>query len=503
MVYYVDQKKWLHADEFFSIVQANEDLVGQTRARLDPEWFNQWNTPDYFLKFLTVQPDERFDFKNVYKNMSANVHPPFYHMQLHAVSSLFPNIWNKWIGASINLFWLILANIMLYFASRLLLRHKWLALLPCAIWGLSAGSISSVVFFRPYATMTFFFTALVFLAALIITQERKADIKYCIALGLVLFFGFLTMIYFIIFFVLVAVILLAWLLYTKEYKQIFNCAITIAVTMGLYFWFWPYSRKYVFLSAPNTYEIAVHGDFFGGVKAYFRIIDSELFGGSLIPFSVISTGLLVACFVLVLRNRGGKKGNWIKDIYPILFLMFVSIAYVFIIAKIAPDKMNRYIFAIYPSIVLLFITFFYYSLRRISARIATVAIVSIAAFIIVIGFHDKPVDYLFKYTPDVVSIIQEYEDPSLIVVMTTRALWNKNEKFILDFLEFDRTFICQTIDDFPTALEGVLPGEELFIYLDTEISPDEFFADKHSIISFERAELLYTRGLFNAYHIVW
>jgi len=503
VTHYVEKKEWYHADEFFSIVQANEDLVGQTRARFDPDWFNRWNSPDYFWRFLTVQPDERFDFQNVYKNMSANIHPPFYHMQLHAVSSFFPNTWSKWFGAGINIFWLILANIMLYFAGRLILRNKFLALLPCAIWGFSAGAISTAVFFRPYATLTFFFTALLFLAALLITRERKADIKYCIAFALVLFFGFLTMIYFIIFFALVAVSLLVWLIYSKEYRQIVNCVITTAVTIGLHYWFWPYSRQYVFLSAPNTYEIAVQGDFRGGVKEYFKILDSELFGGSLIPFLVIAIVLLAICFILWRKNRHSEKEPILDKIYPVLFLIFVSIVYVLIIAKIAPDKMNRYIFAVYPSVVLLFVAFFYNSLQRISAKIAVVAIVAVAAFVIILGFHDKPVDYLFTGTPDVASIIQEYEDPSLIVVMTSDYLWDKNEKFLFDFVEFKRTFICKTIDNFPMALEGVKPADELFIYLDVEIEPDAFFANMQKYVSFQNAELIYTRGLFSAFHIKW
>ena len=507
MGYYVDQKKGYHVDEIFSLTQANGMLDG-TSIRSSAYWFNHWNSSDYYWAFLTVQYGERFEFKAVYNTISQNVHPPFYHLQLHAAHSLFPNTFNKKISAFINIFWLVCANIMLYFASRLIIRHKYLALLPSVIWGFSAGAISNAVFFRPYATLTFFFTALILLAFILISGKRKVGFKFYVAFALVFFFGFFTHMYFIVFFVLVAVLLLFWLIYSKEFRQLRNCIITILVAFTGYILIWPYVMHQIFSSkrGVNSFDSFLNSEgFLDSAQSYFRIIDEGLFGNKqfLIIFIIVAIVLAIANFMLNRKAKGDKKGTLSADGFMLLFLLFVTVVYVILIARIAPYLSDRYVFAVYPSIILLFIAGYYYFLSRINSRFAVVILIAISIFVIAIGFVDKPVNYLFKNRVDVSSYIQNYDNPSLVVLQAEISPWNRNEVYILDFVKFDRTFICRTIDDFSIAIDGITRGQELFLYIDKEVDVDEVLTNMYEILPYQNAVLVYTQGIYGAYHIEW
>jgi len=313
--------------------------------------------------------------------------------------------------------------------------------------------------------------------------------------------------YFIIIFVLVATALVVWLIYAKEYWQIRNCSITTGVTLGVYLLCWPYAIRQIFESGRgiSSFEnLRQTAGFRNSITEFYEIIDTELFGGSLIPFTIILFVLLAVVLLTWLRKRKADIGGNDVSKASILLLMVSTVAYLLLVAKTVPDILNRYISATYPSIILLFLALYHIALRRIAGiKLEASILVIVSAIIITMGFYNKPVDYLYSDTPDVSSFIQNYETPSLIVVMEQDLLWDKNEKFLLDFIEFSRTFISKTIDDFPIALKDVSEGDELLIYLDLKIDPDEFFTKMHKTLPFEDAMPLYTRGHYHAYSIVW
>ncbi|MBR5599386.1 MAG: hypothetical protein IKW39_05025, partial [Alphaproteobacteria bacterium] len=67
-----------------------------------------------FYKYLTVDESRMFDYENVYQNLTKGVHPPFYHIVLHTISSVFAGSSDIWIGLSINLVILVLFVGLMY-----------------------------------------------------------------------------------------------------------------------------------------------------------------------------------------------------------------------------------------------------------------------------------------------------------------------------------------------------------------------------------------------------
>ena len=222
-LYYMEQKRGFHIDEFYSIAQANGQITAP-RASLrhphhEPDFHNTWQTSDYFWNFLTVQQGEQFDFVNLYHYFMRIQHAhPFYIMQLHFISSFFPNIWHNLMGIGINIFWMTMTSILLYKASVLIIKEPLLTLLPSAVWGFSSGAMSYIMFIRMYATVIFFFTAISYLGLLVVTKKTQCGLKFCCALGVVIFLGWLSNLTFVIFFGISATLLFIWLLYSEPVR---------------------------------------------------------------------------------------------------------------------------------------------------------------------------------------------------------------------------------------------------------------------------------------------
>jgi len=503
MCYYVNQKRGYHVDEFSSHVQANGQLTGGY-PRQDANFFNQWNTSDYFKNFLTVQSEERFEFKTVYLFFAKHgaTHPPFYHMQLHAVFSLFPNKFSNWFAAVINIFWLTAANIMLYMASKKLLKSNLLALLPCAVWGLSTGAISNAVFFRMYATLTFFFTTLTYLGVLLISGKRKADISFCISLASVIFFGAFTQYYFFIFFSFSAIGLGFYLLYEKKYKRIRNCIITVCVSFGLYLICWPYAIHGLLSSSrgkQSVVNLLNSGDFLNSVNSYIKILDKQLFEGQLFIITIFFLLLIIVYMIkFIIHNRNSKSIGVVKtDLFLNIFILFNSIMYFLIVAKISPYKSDRYIFAVYPTVILLFIALLYQILRYIiNKETAFIILTFVSVFLV---FQPKHANHLYANHIDVTLILKEYKTSSCIVMSQNSSI----ERQILDFTQFDRTFICRVPEDFDIAADGITPGQNLFLYISQDLEQDAILNTVHKKLQYKDATLLYESYGYYAYRIDW
>lgn len=72
-------KKYLHIDEAYSFGLSNYDKID---IQSNDDFFNNWHTKEYYQDFLTLQEDERGDFKPVYENQKNDVHPPLYYLML-------------------------------------------------------------------------------------------------------------------------------------------------------------------------------------------------------------------------------------------------------------------------------------------------------------------------------------------------------------------------------------------------------------------------------------
>ena len=195
-VYFCTQKTGFHEDEYYtyySTARTNGFYVSD----------GQWMDREVYGKEFVVLPDQRFQYGFVKLVQSWDVHPPMYYWIFHTVASLVPNVFSKWIGLSVNLFFHGINIVLLWYLAYLAGgRDRRLALLVTLFAGLGPAVVSGVVFIRMYEMLT----TLVLLCAVLHVRaaaeggmSRRSRILRAVAMMAVTYVGFLTHYYYFIF----------------------------------------------------------------------------------------------------------------------------------------------------------------------------------------------------------------------------------------------------------------------------------------------------------------
>ena len=112
----------------------------------------------------------------VYHNQIVDgVHPPFYYSLVNTVCSLFPNAFNKWIGFIVNLVMMAAALTLLFRVGKRVTDNNLYALIAVGGYALSIACITTTIYLRMYATLTFF--VLAFLSVTLRIYDRKNEVK--------------------------------------------------------------------------------------------------------------------------------------------------------------------------------------------------------------------------------------------------------------------------------------------------------------------------------------
>lgn len=215
--YFCTQKQGFHEDEYYtyySTARTNGFYVED----------GQWMDRDTYRNEFVVLENERFRYGLVRLVQSWDVHPPIYYWVFHTAASLVPNVFSKWIGLSINLFFHSINIILLTYLSYLVTgqRDK-VTLFATLFWGLSPAVMSGVVFIRMYEMLTTFvlLCAILHIGAVVKNEAKLSILKVLAPMAAVTYLGFLTQYYYFIFLFFLAIAFCVWLL--KRDGNIYNC----------------------------------------------------------------------------------------------------------------------------------------------------------------------------------------------------------------------------------------------------------------------------------------
>jgi hypothetical protein len=435
ILYWTDQRKDFFGDEIGSILNATNLIDEYDAGNIGSMTWGKsikekWLPSNYFFNVLSVQPKERFRYDIVSASSKEDIfHPPFYNYQLHTIFSLFTNAFNKWIGIIPNLIWFILTAFLLYFASKSLLNDR-TALLPVILWGFSSGAISDTYLMRDYMSATVFSTALLFLSYRFIDREN-IRIKDCFLLAVVVCLSLLSHYSISVYVFLVAGVLFCYFAYKKLYKVLRNLIIGVSVGFACTQLLWSSFFPAIFRQAGNR-EIWPISKI---LMFFVDRIGEELFylwDKTLILLIVLA---LVVLFVKVARYMSAKNmlaitetkivikakllnfrdlidGNLVKVI-----ILFVPIAYMFIVARTITQVEARYIFCIYPAVALLSIVILdRFSGLFLSQNIKNIVLPAIILSLVLFTFGYKKRYLEYFYPVDTSAVAKTYADSKFIAV---------------------------------------------------------------------------------------
>lgn len=488
LLYYAGQKSGFHLDEYSSHTLSNNYYIGSLSNADD--YLNQWHGNDYFLSAVTPG-EHRFAYDSVYYNQERDVHPPLYYFFLHTVCSFFPNIFSKWLGIALNILFFILTAIALYALSHKLLRNKWLALLPCALWGFSAGAISSVMFLRMYVLMTLFCVLSIYLHCRLAFAERKIH-RPLLAIGLCSYFGFMTQYYYLIFAFFVSSLFLLYILVLRKWKTIIYYTLTMLLSILAGVLFYPASIQHLFFGyrAVGAVSNLLYSNLGANLTAFLSIINRDLFASLGKPLLFIVLLLLLAALILKIKASYKDKAlsievNWFSDktirlpitreLVILLGLLPVCLAYIVVIAKISPYLSNRYVFCVYPFIILCVTGLAHYLYERWfrSAKAFIVVILCCTILFSVQTFRKGTVGYLYRETRGTVESILN-ADANYAVFIRTEESGYRPQAFLLEFMAHKQVYVMDvsSLPSLNEALASIDVDEKIAVYIDNAINQD-------------------------------
>ncbi len=353
-VYFCTQKTGFHEDEYYtyySTARTNGFYVSD----------GQWMDREVYGKEFVVLPDQRFQYGFVKLVQSWDVHPPMYYWIFHTVASLVPNVFSKWIGLSVNLFFhginIVLLWCLAYLAGG---RDRRLALLVTLFAGLGPAVVSGVVFIRMYEMLTTFVLLCAVLhvrAAAEGGMSRRSRILRAVAMMAVTYVGFLTHYYYFIFLFYMGAAFVVWQLWRD--RHIRNCvwyALIQGTALALAVLTYPSCLGQMFRgqrgaqATENFFDIS---NTIERIRFFWDLLDRYVFGQ--LFWGVPAVILLLAAAGLVTKKQDINRLD-IKEQAGYFILLFAGTGYFLTVSKTAlllGETSNRYQLPVYGIAVLL------------------------------------------------------------------------------------------------------------------------------------------------------
>ena len=370
-----------------------------TEYNIDPIW----KTREEANQYLTIQPSDIFDFAPVIWNQSRDVHPPFFYILVHIVSSFFLGTFSKYIIFIINIIFYLLTCVYIYKIFKLYKKEK-LGLIALLLYGLSIGAISTVMFQRMYMMMTFFVLLYAYICIKIsrsgMQKKEMTELSICTILG------FLTQYYFCLFAVTMFIILLIHLRGKRKnwiWENIKLAILGVAI--------FPASIYHIFFSYRGI--TSLQENYFERLKFYVEEMFREFSISNIIGYILLG---IITIFTIIYFIQKRKD----KRISEYAILSLPVIIYYLIISKIAPYLEQRYILPTLPLIVIGVVLLISYFINKICKKkiktVSNIVVILVVVSLQLYGLITKEPDYLYKGYREYINLAKEYQDCQYIYV---------------------------------------------------------------------------------------
>ncbi len=427
MMITIINKKNLHVDEVSSYILSNN--VGGISMDFK-EGYTYMPTEQVYLDCVAANESERFNFRNVWKNQTDDVHPPFYYLLLHMICSLNAGKFSVWHAAAINIFFAVMT---LYILRKLLyLFVKDIAFIDfCSIaFSLSAGILQNVSFFRMYVMAMFWVTLMAYL--LIQAFGEGFSWKRWTQIGFTAIAGALTHYYCIIYLSASCLILGICLIIGKRWKDIaalmayMLCAAAVSIAI------FPAMLNHMFFGYRGTQSIdnltqTTSMEQWERIKNFYGFLNTQMLG------KIGGGGILFAIFIIIMlalrKKQDGEHFVFDKQSFmKWMILLIPPILYFIFVSESAAYVTDRYLFPIYAVIFGLFLCIMMAVWKKIVAvQYINIVICLIATIFIVNGYSNAHWDYLYKSSVPMLNKAETFSDNHCICVYD--AKWKEQSAF--------------------------------------------------------------------------
>ncbi len=394
-----------------------------------------WRTSEEAKDYMTVTGKEILNYPLVYYNQSRDVHPPLFYFAVNTVSTFFFGNFSKAIIGIINVSFMIATLIVI---KRILesLDKKHLIIPVLIFYGFSMGAISTVVFQRMYAMLTFFVLEYILINITISKNNFDIDKKTWIKLGVITILGFLTQYYFCIVAAIVAIYMFIRIYLKKDKKKtmkyILNYAKIAIIGVVLY----PPAINHIFFSYRGIGKANMQKGFIEKIVEYF----SKVGYSYSVPIVALLTIVVVFLAIYIIKKVKNKEkiiNN--ENIIPFV-LAVVFILYMAVVIQVSPEYNTlRYIMAVLP--ILAIVLFILIDACFKNKKISTSILIVLASAVSIYGLTVSEPDCLFKGYNRYLKIAEENKHTKFVYIGST--LFNHIQS-MPEFAIYDESLIIDS-----------------------------------------------------------
>lgn len=486
--------KGTHIDEMYSYVLANS-YDGSKISTIDSYW-EQWIDGNSLMETITVQKGEGFSYDKVYYNNSFDCHPPLFYALLHTVCSVFTDQYTIWFGIALNMFLMLIADILIYLLSKEFINNKTAAVLPVLLWGISLACINTVLFIRMYMLLAV--CSIGFLYMAVRSLKKGFNLKRCFFLFTFSLLGVFTHYYFILFAFFVTLSYCLYKFFKKNFKEGLLFGSTVALSVGLLLIIYPCAIEQATGSNTNNVGNEVSRSILNFSTLPNKIIDFiSWFSASLFnnKYIFVIIGVFAFSFVTAMLVRAKiKYKKLILDSEFKLVIALLVIIMVTVVASlhIAGDYASeRYIYNLYPILAVLLVSFIYKLIENMDNKKIALIVLSLIVLLNAGIYAVHPsCRYMYSAEKTEVETIVQSNAKNCIVINAKSKEDGKAHQMIptanvVRFNNFEKIYLttADSVQDIDSILSGVDCSKGIAVYLATDkfwangYEPDEIFSE--------------------------
>lgn len=465
----------LEGDEVFSYISSTSIGGFKGICYLDDQ---QWYDADYFRNAVTATGPERFNVKMVVENQAMDIHPPLYYLFLNLICSVFEGQYSRWFGIGLNIFFLLFVGLGLYLLLQYFVHNKHISLISATIFCCSFLAVNMTLFIRMYVltmAITIFqsWYHLNVYNKIISTKEypfRKYGRDY-ILLFILTISGALTHYYFLVYQCLISALFVLMLFIWKRYKDMCRYGAVMMGSALIYICIYPASLQHLFFKYRGrdaVHKFLKESSLFKESLSMLTTFNKQLFKGTLFIILLVLLCLTVLCII---------KKRSIAQLGELLFLSLPSIIYFYGISKASPFITIRYISPVaallYAAVVVWAKMLIDIANRNDIKKMASIFL-CICLFLTSFYFFQKPIkDTYFAERRNIINELSK-ECTYCVYVGDDMAYWRMWEDYI-NYPSFQGLYFIDGQKKSPITDECLLKQENLVIYIDTNLVPEDIF----------------------------
>lgn len=402
------KKQGFFTDEIYTFGLANSYFAPYIQDIYGGNLINKIVVSTDLFNYITVGSGERFRFDSVFYNQGFDTLPPLYYCLIHFICSLFPETFSKWFGLSINLLLYLACLVMLFKLSNKIFDDSCSSLLAVIFYGLSTIGMSTMLMIRMYILLTFLTILLAFYSIQLI---ERPNIKNCVIVSLLHYFGMMTHYYYGIYAFFLFLICVYHLTKKKQYRFI-----------GVYLFFNSLGFILFLVSFPAFLTQLFAPKLVSGHTAFSNLLMLSSYNNIIVYFLIYifqTLPMLFFTFLLItfwfLKKKKALLTDQIKCYYNIVTIP--AIMAVSLVSVISPIVAERYIFNLVPILCLL-VARIVKTIRLIDSGLFRLKYntVSLILFTNILFLLFNPPSFLYPQMPKINEMLKKYSQNPCIFV---------------------------------------------------------------------------------------